>query len=96
MTVLRELEESARAPLLDDAYDTSSDRGSQSRVASPAGLSDGPTDASFSVSVSATHVSILVWDEKEDDFMMLTRSAITCRGVFTTHHLSRWKCLPSL
>lgn len=71
LTVLRELEESARIPLLDDAYDASSDRSSQSRVASPAELSDGPTDASFSVSVmrvGGRRESILVWDEEEDDF----------------------------
>ena len=91
MAVLLEFEESARAPLLDDAYNASGDRGSQSRVASPAGLSDGSTDASFSVSVmrvGGRRVSILVWDEKEDEFMMSTRSAIACRGVSTTHHLS--------
>lgn len=71
LTVLRELEESARIPLLDDAYDAGSDRSSQSRVASPAELSDVPTDASFSVSVmrvGGRRESILVWDEEEDDF----------------------------
>jgi hypothetical protein len=71
LTVLRELEESARVPLSDDAYDAGSDRSSQSRVASPAELSDGPTDASFSVSVmrvGGRRESILVWDEEEDDF----------------------------
>jgi hypothetical protein len=71
LTILRELEESARVPLLDDAYDAGSDRSSQSRVASPAELSDVPTDASFSVSimrVGGRRESILVWDEEEDDF----------------------------
>ena len=71
LTVLRELEESARIPLSDDAYDASSDRSSQSRVASPAEMSDVPTDASFSVSVmrvGGRRESILVWDEEEDDF----------------------------
>jgi hypothetical protein len=71
LTVLRELEESARVPLSDDAYDASSDRSSQSRVVSPAELSDVPTDASFSVSVmrvGGRRESILVWDEEEDDF----------------------------
>ena len=71
LTVLRELEESARIPLSDDAYDASSDLSSQSRVASPAELSDVPTDASFSVSVmrvGGRRESILVWDEEEDDF----------------------------
>jgi hypothetical protein len=71
LTALRELEESARVPLLDDAYDAGSDRSSQSRVASPAELSDVPTDASFSVSimrVGGRRESILVWDEEEDDF----------------------------
>jgi hypothetical protein len=71
LTVLRELEESARVPLSDDAYDASSDRSSQSRVASPAELSDVPTDSSFSVSVmrvGGRRESILVWDEEEDDF----------------------------
>ena len=71
LTVLRELEESARVPLSDDAYDAGSDRSSQSRVASPAELSDVPTDASFSVSVmrvGGRRESILVWDEEEDDF----------------------------
>jgi hypothetical protein len=51
LTVLRELEENARVPPSDDAYDASSDHSSQSRVAPPAELSDVPTDASFSVSV---------------------------------------------
>lgn len=71
LTVLRELEESARVPLSDEAYDASSDRSTQSRVASPAELSDVPTDASFSVSVmrvGGRRESILVWDEEEDDF----------------------------
>lgn len=75
LTVLRELEESARVPLSDDAYDAGSDRSSLSRVASPAELSDVPsdvpTDASFSVSVmrvGGRRESILVWDEEEDDF----------------------------
>jgi hypothetical protein len=71
LTVLRELEESARVPLSDDAYDAGSDRSLQSRVASPAELSDVPTDASFSVSVmrvGGRRESILVWDEEEDDF----------------------------
>ena len=71
LTVLRELEESARVPLSDDAYDASSDLSSHSRVASPAELSDVPTDASFSVSVmrvGGRRESILVWDEEEDDF----------------------------
>lgn len=71
LTVLRELEESARVPLSDDAYDAGSDRSSQSRVASPAELSDVPTDASFSVSVmrvGGRRESILVWDEEDDDF----------------------------
>jgi hypothetical protein len=68
LTVLRELEESARVPLSDDAYDACSDRSSQSRVAL---LSDVPTDSSFSVSVmrvGGRRESILVWDEEEDDF----------------------------
>jgi hypothetical protein len=71
LTVLRELEESARVPLSDDAYDAGSDHSSQSRVASPAAVSDAPTDASFSVSimrVGGRRESILVWDEEEDDF----------------------------
>ena len=71
LTVLRELEESARVLLSDDAYDASSDRSSQSRVASPAELSDVPTDSSFSVSVmrvGGRRGSILVCDEGEDDF----------------------------
>ena len=71
LTVLRELEESARVPLSDDAYDAGSDRSLQSRVASPAELSDVPTDASSSVSVmrvGGRRESILVWDEEEDDF----------------------------
>jgi hypothetical protein len=55
-------------PLLDDA---SSDRSSQSHVASPAELSDVPTDSSFSVTVmcmGGRRRSILVWDEEEDGF----------------------------
>ncbi|KAI0290203.1 hypothetical protein BC826DRAFT_1092574 [Russula brevipes] len=71
LTVLRDLEERARIPLSDDAYDAGSDRSSQSRVASPTELSDVPTDASFSVSVmhvGGRRESILVWDEEEDDF----------------------------
>jgi hypothetical protein len=71
LTVLRELEESARVPLSDDVYDASSDRSMQSRVASPAELSDVPTDSSLSVSVlrvGGRRESILVWDEEEDDF----------------------------
>jgi hypothetical protein len=70
LTLLRELEESARVPLSDDAYDVGSDRSSQ-RVASPTELSDGPTDASFSVSVmrvGGRRESILVWDEEEEEF----------------------------
>ncbi|KII84824.1 hypothetical protein PLICRDRAFT_146352 [Plicaturopsis crispa FD-325 SS-3] len=48
LTVLRELEESSRLPLSDDAYDaqsdhgSSQDQGSHSRVASPSGMSDEP------------------------------------------------------
>ena len=71
LTVLRELEESARIPLSDEAYDVGSDRSSPSRVLSPSELSDVPTDASFSVSVmrvGGRRESILVWDEEEDDF----------------------------
>jgi hypothetical protein len=71
LTVLRELEESARVPLSDGAYDAGSDRSSHSRVASPTELSDVQTDASFSVSVmrvGGRRESILVWDEEEEDF----------------------------
>ncbi|KAI0300646.1 hypothetical protein B0F90DRAFT_1936770 [Multifurca ochricompacta] len=71
LTVLRELEENARVPLSDDAYDAASDLSSQSRVASPTELSDVPTDGSFSVSVvqvGGRRESILVWDEEEDEF----------------------------
>jgi hypothetical protein len=71
LTLLRELEESARVPLSDDAYDVGSDRSSQGRVASPTELSDVQTDASFSVSVmrvGGRRESILVWDEEEDEF----------------------------
>ncbi len=71
LTLLRELEESARVPLSDDAYDMGSDHSSQGRVASPTELSDVPTDASFSVSVmqvGGRRESILVWDEEEDEF----------------------------
>ena len=71
LTVLRELEESARIPLSDDAYDVGSDRSSPSRVLSPTELSDVPTDASFSLSVmrvGGRRESILVWDEEEYDF----------------------------
>jgi len=71
LTVLRELEESARIPLSDEAYDMGSDRSSPSRVFSPTELSDGPADASISVSVIRVGVqreSILVWNEEEDDF----------------------------
>jgi hypothetical protein len=71
LTVLRELDESARVPLSDDAYDASSDRCSQSRVSSPAEISDVRINASFSVSVmrvGGRRVSILVWDEDEHDF----------------------------
>ncbi|KAH9051603.1 hypothetical protein EDB83DRAFT_2542998 [Lactarius deliciosus] len=71
LTLLRELEESARVPLSDDAYDVCSDHSSQGRVASPTELSDVPTDASFSVSVmqvGGRRESILVWDEEEEDF----------------------------
>ena len=73
LTLLRELEENARVPLSDDAYDAGSDHSSQGRVASPTALSDVPTDASFSVSVMRVpgrRESILVWDEEEDDFNM--------------------------
>jgi hypothetical protein len=51
LTILRELEESAHVSLSDDAYDASSDHSSQSRVASPAELSDVPTHSSFPVLV---------------------------------------------
>jgi len=47
LTVLRELEDSTRVPLSDDAYDVGSDRSSPSRVLSPTELSDVPTDASL-------------------------------------------------
>jgi len=71
LTVLRELEESARIPLSDDAYDVGSDRSSPSRVLSPTELSDVPTDGSLLVSVmrvGGRRESILVWDEEEYDF----------------------------
>ena len=71
LTLLRELEESARVPLSDDAYDAGSDRSSQGRVASPTEMSEVQTDASFSVSVmqvGGRRESILVWDEEEDEF----------------------------
>ncbi|KAF8476376.1 hypothetical protein DFH94DRAFT_804475 [Russula ochroleuca] len=51
--------------------DPPADHSSHSRVASPAELSGGPTDASFSVSVMRAgdrRESILFWDEVEDDF----------------------------
>jgi len=73
LTVLRELEESARIPLSDDAYDVGSDRSSPSRVLSQTELSDVPTDASFSIPamrVGGRRESILVWDEEEDDFIV--------------------------
>jgi hypothetical protein len=81
LAVLRELKESACVPLSDDTYDTSSDRSSQSRVASPPELSDVPTDSSFSVSVmrmGGRRESILVWDEEKDDFNVDGTNA--CRG----------------
>ena len=71
LTILCELEESTRVSLSDDAYDASSDRSSQSRVASPIKLSHVPADSSSSVSVmrvGGRRESILVWDEEEDDF----------------------------
>jgi hypothetical protein len=37
--------------------------------------------------VGGRRVSILVWDEKEGEFMP-TRSAISCRGVSTMHHVA--------
>jgi hypothetical protein len=71
LTVLRELEECARVPLSDGAYDAGSDHSPHSRVASPTELSDVQTDASFTVSVmrvGGRRESILVWDEEEEDF----------------------------
>ena len=53
LTLLSELEESARVPLSDDAYDEGSDCSSQGRIVSQTEQSDVPTDASFSVSVVA-------------------------------------------
>jgi hypothetical protein len=71
LTILCELEECARIPLSDAAYDVGSDRSSHSRVASPTELSDVQTDAPFSVSVmrvGGQYESIIVWDEEEENF----------------------------
>jgi hypothetical protein len=70
-------------PLSDGAYDTGSDRSSQSHVASPTELSDVPTDTSFSVSImhmGSWREVILVWDE-EDDF---------CVNKESEHLLHEW------
>jgi hypothetical protein len=83
LTVLRELEESACVSLSYDAYDASSDRSSQSHVASPAELSDVPTDSFFPVlvmRVGGRRKSIFVWDEEEDDFNVDGTNA--CRGSY--------------
>ncbi len=67
LTLLRELEESARVPLSDGAC---SDRTSQSRIALLTELSDVLAEASFSTSVvwvGRQRESVLVSDE-EDEF----------------------------
>jgi hypothetical protein len=51
LTVPGDLEERAGIPLLDDTYDTGSDRSLQSCVASLTELSDVPTNVSSSVSI---------------------------------------------
>ncbi|KAA1470852.1 hypothetical protein DENSPDRAFT_798367 [Dentipellis sp. KUC8613] len=81
LTALRALEESARIPLSDDAYDAQSDHGSNSnpgshsRVASPTNLSDadgdGDPDTSFAfsvVQVQGRRDSVLVWEDEETEF----------------------------
>lgn len=78
LAVLRELEEAARIPLDDDAYDAGSDAGGHSRVASPSGMSADLSsesltdpDASFAFSLvkvrgRAEHVP--VWENEEEEF----------------------------
>ncbi|KAG6330167.1 hypothetical protein ID866_8921, partial [Astraeus odoratus] len=81
LSALRELEELARVPLADEAYDAQSDHGSSqghaphSRVASPsAGASDDdidsqPYDADMSISfirVQGRYDSIPVWEDEND------------------------------
>ncbi|KAH9029310.1 hypothetical protein EDB83DRAFT_2555075 [Lactarius deliciosus] len=70
LTLLRELEESARDPLSDDTYDAGSDHSLQGRVASLTEPSDVSTDASFSVSVmhGRTAQADSSLDEEEDEF----------------------------
>ena len=69
--VLCKLKESTCVPQLPLSDDVSSDHSSQSRVASPAELTNVPTNSSFSVLVmwmGGRRESILVWDEEEDNF----------------------------
>lgn len=82
LAALRELEETSRLPLSDEAYDAQSDHGGSQgspRVVSPFSLSDEPyyehstagdSEApSFTlVRVSGRYESVPVWEELEDDF----------------------------
>lgn len=80
LAVLRELEETSRLPLSDEAYDAQSDHGSSQdspRVVSPFNLSDDPyyehstagdsEGPSFTlVRVRGRYESVPVWEEEED------------------------------
>ncbi|KZS95236.1 hypothetical protein SISNIDRAFT_452590 [Sistotremastrum niveocremeum HHB9708] len=81
LAVLRSLEESARLPLSDDAYDAQSDHGSEStrsqnsaeRVSSPMSMSDEDIESNVSfafsvVKVSGRHAPVPVWTEEQDEF----------------------------
>ena len=79
LACLRELEETARIPLSDDAYDAQSDgggsRGAPSRGTSPIPASDeaaqyyGDLGITFSlVQVHGRYEQVAVWDTEEDDF----------------------------
>lgn len=78
LAVLRELEEAARIPLDDDAYDAGSDTGGLSRVASPSSMSadlapeaHSDHDASFAfslVKVRGRDEHVPVWEDEEDEF----------------------------
>lgn len=65
LTVPGDLEERAGIPLLDDAYDTGSDRSSQSCVASPR-CAHRHVIFRLDMDMGGRRESVLVWDEKDD------------------------------
>lgn len=77
---MHQLEESARVPLSEDAYDTGSDHSSQSRAASPVELSDVPINASsLSPLCEVCGESTLVWLSGGGEFDVDEKSELVLR-----------------